>query len=268
MCRCGGGGWGSRIRSASPPRCPPASASRRLADARVLVTEMPATLHALAAGRVSERGVRAAITETRCLTREDRGRVDAELGPVVETMSVPGDHPGGAAAGDRTRPGRRGTSGSTCPGGPVRVHPTPARHDGQDHRSPAGRTGRGLLRLTTAAAETAKATGDERTKDQIKADTLVERITGQATAAAIPVEVQLVMTSDALLGRSEEPAQLPGHGPLPAFLARRIITRDPATPAQCPGVGPTPAARSTDRSTTPSPPSTRSDAGSTARWRC
>ncbi len=35
------------------------------------------------------------------------------------------------------------------------------------------------------------------------------------------------MTSDALLGRSEEPAQLPGHGPLPAFLARRIITRDP-----------------------------------------
>ena len=78
-----------------------------------------------------------------------------------------------------------------------------------------------------AAAETAKATGDERTKAQIKADTLVERITGQTTAAAIPVEVQLVMTSDALLGRTEEPAQLPGHGPLPAFLARRIITRDP-----------------------------------------
>ena len=78
-----------------------------------------------------------------------------------------------------------------------------------------------------AAAETAKATGDERTKAQIKADTLVQRVTGQTTATAIPVEVQLVMTSDALLGRSEEPAQLPGHGPLPAFLARRIITRDP-----------------------------------------
>ena len=62
------------------------------------------------------------------------------------------------------------------------------------------------------AAESAK-DGDERTKAQIKADTLVERVTGQATATAIPVEVQLVMTSDALLGRSDEPAQLPGHQP-------------------------------------------------------
>ncbi len=44
------------------------------------------------------------------------------------------------------------------------------------------------------------------------------------------------MTSDALLGRSEEPAQLPGHGPVPAFLARRIITRDPDA-TECPGVG-------------------------------
>jgi MOSC domain-containing protein YiiM len=78
-----------------------------------------------------------------------------------------------------------------------------------------------------AAAETAKATGDERTKAQIKADALVERITGQTTAPAVPVEVQLVMSSDALLGRSDDPAQLPGHGPVPAFLARRIITRDP-----------------------------------------
>ena len=43
-------------------------------------------------GGCRERGVRAAITETRCLTREDRGRVDAELAPVVESMSVPGDH--------------------------------------------------------------------------------------------------------------------------------------------------------------------------------
>ena len=33
--------------------------------------------------------MRAAITETRCLTRDDRQRVDAELAPVVESMSVP-----------------------------------------------------------------------------------------------------------------------------------------------------------------------------------
>ena len=33
--------------------------------------------------------MRAAITETRCLTRDDRQRVDAEFAPVVEVMSVP-----------------------------------------------------------------------------------------------------------------------------------------------------------------------------------
>ena len=149
VCRRGGGGWGSRTRSVSRPRC---RRRRRRGGWRTRgcwSTEMPATLRALAAGRVCERGVRAAITETRCLTREDRGRVDSELGLVVGSMSVPGDQPGGAAAGDRTRPGRRRPPGSAGPGGPVRVHPTPAGHHGHDHRSPAGGTSRGVFRVAT-----------------------------------------------------------------------------------------------------------------------
>ena len=228
MCRCGGGGWGSRIRSVSRPRCSPASASRRLADARALVTEMPATLDAL--GGWSGVGAGGAGGDHRDAVPDPGGprpgRCRARSGGGVDVGAR--DQPGGAAAGDRTRPGRRRPPGGTGSGGPVRVHPTPARHDGQDHRRPA-RWNKPwpASRHSAQAAESAKATGDERTKAQIKADTLVERITGQATATAIPVEVQLVMTSDALLGRSEEPAQLPGHGPLPAFLARRIITRDP-----------------------------------------
>ncbi len=206
-------------------KCSPSSASRRLADARALVNEMPATLQALATGRMSERGVRAAVTETRCLTRVDRGRVDASSA-VVGSMSVPEisqavrrrviELDQDAASAERTGPV-----------GPVRVHPTAAGHDGQDHRGPPGGTSRRVFRACGKQPRPSKATGDERTKAQIKADTFIQRITGQTTATAIPVEVQLVMTSDALLGRSEEPAQLPGHGPVPAFLARRIITRDP-----------------------------------------
>ena len=41
------------------------------------------------------------------------------------------------------------------------------------------------------------ATGDDRTRDQIMADTLVERLTGQATATDVTVEVQIVVPADA-----------------------------------------------------------------------
>jgi hypothetical protein len=55
------------------------------------------------------------------------------------------------------------------------------------------------------------------------ADTLTERVTGQGTAPAVPTEIALVMTDRALLGESEAPAHLVGHGPIPGALARSII---------------------------------------------
>jgi hypothetical protein len=86
-------------------------------------------------------------------------------------------------------------------------------------------------------ADTLRAAGDHRTRGQIMADTLVERVTGQTTATAVPVEIQLVMTDHTLLDPDPHdpghdpvhdpvhepvhlPAYLPGYGPLPAPLAR------------------------------------------------
>ncbi|MCW2527414.1 MAG: hypothetical protein JWM76_2274, partial [Pseudonocardiales bacterium] len=73
--------------------------------------------------------------------------------------------------------------------------------------------------------------GDEtRTRDQIMADTMIERITGQVTADAVPVEVNLIMTDQALLKfgeNSDEPAHLVGGGAIPAELARRMV-QDPS----------------------------------------
>ena len=43
------------------------------------------------------------------------------------------------------------------------------------------------------------ATGDSRTRDQIMADTLVERLTGQTTAADLNIELQIMMPLDALI---------------------------------------------------------------------
>jgi hypothetical protein len=48
-------------------------------------------------------------------------------------------------------------------------------------------------------ADAAAASGDDRTRDQIMADTMVERLTGQTAAAEVNVEVQIMMPLEALL---------------------------------------------------------------------
>jgi hypothetical protein len=73
------------------------------------------------------------------------------------------------------------------------------------------------------------------------ADTLVERITGQQRAAAVPVTVNLVISDQTLLGNGNnhrQPAWLQGYGPVPAdtidpsaYTALRRLYAHPATGA-------------------------------------
>ncbi|HEX6197333.1 MAG TPA: hypothetical protein VFZ37_15570, partial [Jiangellaceae bacterium] len=74
-------------------------------------------------------------------------------------------------------------------------------------------------------ADSIVAAGDERTRDQIMADTLVERLTGQATADSVDAEIALIMTEGALFDGDTEPAELVGYGPIPAATARDIAGR-------------------------------------------
>lgn len=63
-----------------------------------------------------------------------------------------------------------------------------------------------------------------RNRGQILADTLVERVTGQVTAGDVNVEVQVVMPVEALLDpTSPVPAQIAGHGPIPADITREML---------------------------------------------
>ena len=74
------------------------------------------------------------------------------------------------------------------------------------------------------AADAATAVGDARSRDQVMADTLVERLTGQTRAQDVDVEVGIVLPLDALLD-PESPAtgELVGHGPLPAGIVRDLL---------------------------------------------
>ncbi|MGI5130087.1 DUF222 domain-containing protein [Pseudonocardia sp. CA-107938] len=75
-----------------------------------------------------------------------------------------------------------------------------------------------------------------RGRGEIMADTLVERLTGQAQADDIDVEVQIILPFESLLDPdSPLPAEVPGYGPIPADIVRtgegrktfrRIVTRD------------------------------------------
>ena len=80
------------------------------------------------------------------------------------------------------------------------------------------------LAALKAHTDTVRAQGDLRSRDQIMADTLVERLTGQAAAADVNIEVHLLMPVDALLNpNTATAAEIAGHGPIPAGIARDLL---------------------------------------------
>lgn len=76
--------------------------------------------------------------------------------------------------------------------------------------------------VRAADAHRAAPGGDARGRGQMMADTLVERVTGQSSASAVPVRINLVMTDHTLFSAGREPGALLGHGPVPAAVARRL----------------------------------------------
>ena len=78
-------------------------------------------------------------------------------------------------------------------------------------------------RLSAIAAGLAD-TGDIRTRDQIRADVLVDILLGgdPSPGAAQRPEISVVMSLADLLGVTDHPAHIPGLGPIPADLARTL----------------------------------------------
>lgn len=81
------------------------------------------------------------------------------------------------------------------------------------------------LRAHTYSAVAAE---DERTREQVMADTLVERLTGQATAADANIEVGIVMPLGSLLDpETGGIAEIVGHGPVPVGIAHDLLATTP-----------------------------------------
>lgn len=213
-------------------RCSPARAQKYVGWCGVLTSELASTFAALQRGALTEWRAMIVAKETIWLSREHRAHVDGLLAPKLESL---GDRrleaaaksigyrldPAGFVARSRAAEGDRRVTLRPAPDCMARLSALVPVAQGVAAYAALGR-----------AADTTISTGDRRGRGQVMADTLVERLTGQSAATAVPVEVHLVMTEQSLLDPDgpggAEPALVNGE-PLPAPLARELIA-DPARP--------------------------------------
>ncbi|GAA4697527.1 DUF222 domain-containing protein [Nocardioides conyzicola] len=200
----------------------PAKGSRLLGLAHALA-EQPHLWAAMRAGVISEWRATLITRETSCLSRADRALVDAEICAPNDDGTYPFD-----GWGDRRLTAETQKAVIRTDAAAVVNRRSKAEADRHVSMRPAPDTMARLSALLTAKqgvavwatltriADQARSAGDPRTRGQVMADTLVERITGVARADQIPVVVNVVISDQALLDGGHEPVWLHGYGPIPA----------------------------------------------------
>jgi hypothetical protein len=201
----------------------PVRGGRHLGFAKALVHEMPHTLAALECGALSEWRATLIARESACLDVEDRRVLDAELCGDVSKLEGMGDSRITAKAKeiaarldaqavlDRAAKAEADRT--------VTIRPAPDCMTYVTVLLPV-KQGVGVYAALKRAADT---TFDERSRGQVMADTLVERVTGRPAEAPESVALNLVMWDQALWGQDNAPAVLEGYGPIPAALGQRLV---------------------------------------------
>ena len=204
-------------------RISPWAAQRWLGWANILSTELPETFALLRSGRITEWRATLVARETLFLSREDRARVDAELAPHLEGWGDRRIEAETKRAAYRLDPhGYLARVRGAEKDRRVTLRPAPDAMARLSALVPVAQGVAAYRSLCQTADTTTTAGGDNRGRGQIMADTLIERITGQATAQAVPVEIELVIPTDTLLNNGDEPGELVGYGPVPAGQARDL----------------------------------------------
>ena len=160
----------------------PARGGRLLGLAAALTAEMPHTLAALSRGDIGEWAATCLVRETAVLSVADRREVDARLRPMLAapgigeralTRAARGvaqelDPAAAAARASKAAKDRR-----------VSIRPAPDTMTWLTGHLPVAE-GVAVYAALDAAAKTAAASGDDRTRGQVMADTLIERVTGRS----------------------------------------------------------------------------------------
>ncbi|MCV7099709.1 HNH endonuclease, partial [Mycobacterium palustre] len=202
----------------------PARGSRHLGFAKALVHEMPHTLAALECGALSEWRATLIVRESACLDIDARRALDAELCADPARLDGMGDARVAAAAKSiayRLDPhavverAAKAESERT-----VTIRPAP---DTMTYLTALLPVTQGVA-VYAALKRAADTTFDDRSRGQVMADALVERVTGRDAAVPTPIAVNLVLTDETLLGGGSAPADISGYGPIPAAVARSMVS--------------------------------------------
>jgi hypothetical protein len=210
-------------------RTSPYQGEQRVLLSRRLRDDLPGIFDALARGDLSEDKAHAIARQVAHLDPAQRTRVDTDLTHVPGGLSVLGE--------EKLRQAVRRSCLRIAADAETRRH----------HRARADRhvttrqldDGTGQITAIVAiehlaavrttlddAASSARAAGDPRTAAQVRADTLIHRVTGHDPVDPVPVRVNLVISAESLLGdenSNHEPGQAPGIGWLPAALCTDLV---------------------------------------------
>ncbi|MGW6379520.1 HNH endonuclease [Rhodococcus sp. NPDC055112] len=197
--------------------------------ATALTSELPHTLGALRGGRITEWRATQIARETACLSIQDRAEIDRRLAADPERLENMSDKEAVATArqmayeADKQIWVRRRAQAHADRR--VSIRPAP---DTMAYVTALLPMAEGVACHATlvAAAASATAMGDQRTRGQIMADTLVARIATASTdtaAPAMPVRVHLTVSDRTLFGGGDEAAHVRGYGPIPADVARDLV---------------------------------------------
>lgn len=206
-------------------RLSPWQAARRLRVARALWFDLPRTFAALTTGGLSEHVADIIVRETRQLDHRQRAEVDTQLvdAGITELGWRAAEALAKQFAYQQDRRAYVDRSQLARDDRTVTLRPAPDSMAFLTGLLPLEQ-GVSCVAALGQAADSAKATGDGRSRGQIMADTLVQRITGQATATDLNLEVQIVLPVELLTDpTSTRTATVQGYGPLPGGIATEFI---------------------------------------------
>ncbi len=220
-----GRGIGDQIGMAT--KAGPWHGSRKLTMARDLWFELPGVFGLLVDGVISEYVGLLVVTETSHLAPEVRRLVDQqvvaagidrmapkEAAATARRLAYAADPTGSLRRARTARADRR-----------VSLRPLPETMAGLHAFLPVEQ-GVACYAALVRHADQLRAAGDPRTRGQIMADTVTERLTGQRAAEDVPVQVHITIPVDRLIDPDDPaPADVAGFGPIPAGLADEIIGR-------------------------------------------
>jgi len=200
-------------------------AGAMVAAAEALTTRLPCTLNLMDQGKVSGFGAMKVAAATAWLSDENAQAADAlledrlagknsdQIRKAANHVAMTVDREGADKRAEHHREGRRlsvrqGETGVAS----IEVE------DG-----PAEKVNAAYLRIDREAKKLK--TGDEtRTLDQLRADVALDLLLGGQGGTSERAEVFLYMDLFTYLGLNDDPAEMAGHGHLPATLARHIAT--------------------------------------------